>query len=159
MSEDSFIEIDKNNLDEEWLRQPKLYHSYALRLADAKDTLTRTKAELELVTAEVSMRVRLHPDDFSLPKITDSSVESAVLKTAEYKKALLQFHKAKHEVDVLEAAVSALEHKKRALENLVILEGRDYWAEPRAPKGHKEDIDKMKTDRAFGKSRRKVKNE
>ena len=39
MSSSEFLELDSDRLDEQWLEQPRLYHKYARKLANAKQTL------------------------------------------------------------------------------------------------------------------------
>lgn len=63
-------------------------------------------------------------------KITETTVKNAVTSDREVQKARSAIIEAKHEVDVLSAAVSALDQRKRALENLVTLHGQSYFSTP-----------------------------
>jgi hypothetical protein len=130
----SFVTIDESRLDQEWLRQPALFHKYARKLADAKADLAEADVALDVVRAELSNNIRNDPAKFGLSKITDKVVETAILAQKGYLQALRELNRHKHRVDVYQAAVSALDHRKRALENLVTLHGQDYFATPRLSK-------------------------
>lgn len=149
-----FFDLDMHRLDEEWLRQPRLYHDYAVKLADARATWERAKAAREVVQAELDRDARRSPSLFGLDKVTEPAVEKAVLLHKRYQKANEEVIIAKHEMDVLQAAVDTLEHKKKALENMVSLHGRDYFAVPRATAETGPAVERMKSDRALGPRRR-----
>ena len=133
-----FVHIDESRLDEEWLRQPDLYFKYASQLADAKQRLDQAKAELDLVEAECNKDIRERPEHYGVDRSrntgapTEDAVKKAVVIHDDYQAAVMDIVKHKHEVEVLAAAVNALDHKKRALENLVSLHGQSYFAAPRA---------------------------
>lgn len=135
----SFFELDKNRLDMEWARQPGLYHEYALILADARKEHEQAKADKELVEAEQSKKIRENPESFGLERVTEAGLEKAVGLTREYRAVVKRVIDAKHAVDVAEAVVWTLEHRKKALENLVTLRMADYYSEPRGPKGVSRD--------------------
>jgi hypothetical protein len=122
--------IDELRLDREWLAQAELVHEHCLNLADAKLRHNEAKAEADVVAAELDRDVRLHPTKYGLDKLTETVVANTITLQPAHKEAHKKLIQAKHDVDVLEAAVSALEHKKRALENLVALHGMDYFATP-----------------------------
>jgi hypothetical protein len=128
----SEFQIRAHSLDKEWLSQPEIVHEYCTRMADAKRQLNDAKATLELVEAESDREIRLHPSRYGIDKLSEARIKNAVVLTESYREAYKELIERQHEHDVLQAAVTALEHKKRALENLVHLHGMDYFAEPRA---------------------------
>jgi len=134
------IQIDENSLDVEWVGQPRMYFKYASMLADAKREQDQAKVELDLVTAELDMVIRSDPDKFGIGKVTEAAIKATVLAQKEYGKAQKAVLTAKHGVDVLGAAVTALDHRKKALEGLVQLRLANYFSEPRAPEGAKERL-------------------
>lgn len=126
------LNIDQHNLDKEWTEQPKLYLDFATALATARQEADQAKAELEIVDAELDKNIRLHPTRFDIDgKITENVVSNTILAHKSHTKAYQRLIAAKHEVAVLQAAVEALEHRKKALENLVQLWLASYFAEPR----------------------------
>jgi Mg-chelatase subunit ChlI len=136
-----FIQPDPDRLDREWIKQPGLYLKYAEKLADARKDFADAKAELEVVKAELSRDIRAMPETYGLKKVTESGIEGAVVLQKKHRLALETMNECKHRVDVLEAVVSALEHKKRALENLVTLHGQSYFATPRADGTGRESLE------------------
>lgn len=138
-SED-LIQIDRNSLDDEWVEQPGLYHRYAVALADAKQELDYEKANLDLVKAELDADIRTDPEAYGLARTTESAIESTILTQKRYRVAQKKVREAKHRVDVLSAAVGALDHRRKALENLVSLFLADYYSKPKAPDGAREKM-------------------
>lgn len=130
--ESSFIDIDENELDKEWIEQPKLYMRWATRLADAKLVVDEAKANWDLVIADLDASIRSKPQRYKLEKATEPAIKQAIMIQIEYTNAQQAFHSAKHRVGILEAGVQALEHRKRALEKLVDLYMANYFGTPRA---------------------------
>ncbi len=160
--EPEILHIDKNLLDEEWVNQPKLYFEYASELALARQELEEAKAEFDVVKAETDFNIRSNPADYELPeKTTEVMIGKAVILTEEYADAQKAVFTAKHRVDILSGAQTALDHRKKALENLVELHGRNYFSSPRAKseiaKEVVEDIEnqKIRTRNKKRKKRRK----
>lgn len=128
----SFFEIDQNLLDEEWIRQPQLYFEYAKRLADARRDHDQQKAALDVVVAELDKAIREDPEKFGIEKVSETAIKLAIVGRKKHKAAVQAVADAKHAVDVLQAVVNALDHRKRALENLVDLWAANYFSTPRA---------------------------
>jgi hypothetical protein len=146
-NEPDFFEIDKNQLDREWVRQPGLYHKYALQLADAKRDFEQAKTAVDLAEASADSDIRERPQKYGIEKVTEAAVKATVAGHKAVKEAIAALHEARHKVDVLQAAVTTLDHRKKALENLVDLRLADYFAEPRAGRATTTDINE-RTKRA-----------
>ena len=158
-----FFELDKDRLDEEWIEQPKLYYDAAARLADLREAWERAKVARDVATddlkremAVLDQAIRRDPSAFGIEKEKPSNpeVDAAVLLQEEYRKAKeavyqaeLKVIKKKHVADLADAEVRGLEHRRASLENLTALWGRNYWAEPRAPKGMEEEVREQQTAR------------
>lgn len=145
---------DLSRLDEEWVNQSKLYYQYAERLANARRDYDRIKRDEELAVAELEMDIRKNPEKYDLPKVTESCIEKAVVLSKKYQRVHEKVIEAKHDVDVLAAAVSALDHKKKALENLTQLFLANYFSTPRAPKGS--DPEQFSKTRKIAKRREEM---
>jgi predicted nucleic acid-binding Zn-ribbon protein len=128
---DPTYEIDKHRLDHEWVRQPKMYHEAADRLASADDDVDRLKARFELIEAKVSLEIRESPSAFGLKKATDDAVEMATKLDDRYQKALGELNQAKARARHLKAEVSYLDQRKTSIEYLSRLRLADYFADPR----------------------------
>lgn len=152
--DDSFLEIDEGALDREWVRQPKLYFKFAMRLALARSEFDEAKADFELVKADLDSAIRDDPTEYGLKKLTEPGVVAAMPRQGQYIKALQDINEKRRAQGILEAAVTALEHKKRALEKLVDLHGQEYFSTPRAPANSREAVDNMEKQAARTKRRR-----
>lgn len=149
MADTDLVNIDEGSLDEEWIDQPKRYLEYATQLADAKDALERAKASLDVTEAEVEFEIREHPVKHGLKQpIREGAIKLAVLLHARTKDGLKKVNRCKHRVNVLDAIVTALEHRKRALEKLVDLHGQGYFSKPRTKSKEYEDTVKAKKRKA-----------
>lgn len=125
------FQIDENRLDREWILQPERVYQVSIELADAQKELAEARNSLESVTADLSNAIRQNPEKYNIEKVTEKAVESVLLSRKTYKDAQQLVIDCKHRVDTLQAQATALDHKKRALENLVDLHGMGYFSEPR----------------------------
>jgi hypothetical protein len=137
------IHPDPNELDKEWCNQPRLRFRYGQELADARRGLATAKAELEVSEAELDLAVRSDPGKYGLEKVTEAAVKSTVPTLKQYQKAKRAVIDAQYAVDVLDAAVSSIDHRKKALEDLVQLFMMDYYSKPKAPEGARERMEEV----------------
>jgi len=135
---EKILHIDKHNLDEEWLAQPEMFFWYAEKLADARADVERAKANLQVTAADLDSQIRERPEDFGIVKTTEAALKAAVLCQDDYREAQRVLIEAEHTSDLFDAAVKALDQRKRALENLVSLHGQSYFATPTVKGPHKE---------------------
>lgn len=153
------IEINPEELDVEWLEQPRLMIRYAQIASKAKKEMDMAKERLETVRAELDRDIRSDPGRYALTKITESVVQSTVISQSEYKEAMQDYIDAQYEFNMTKYAVQAMEQRKKALENLVILHGQQYFAGPRVPRDlSKEWENKQKQKQSNGKVRIKRTN-
>lgn len=156
IEDDDFLAIDEFRLDREWLGQARRYFQYSEKLADARRRLDEAKAALDVSDAELDAEIRLNPSEFGLGKPTEQAVKNAVTASPEHQAAERKVIRAKHDVAIFDAAVTALDHRRRALEKLVDLQLSGYYAEPRARNEHsREAIGEAEKQAARGKGRRR----
>ena len=142
-----FFAIDENQLDKEWVAQPKFYHKYAKKAAMARQEMEQAKANMEVIKAEQSQKIRKNPLDFGIEKITEKAIEDAITVSQEARGATEALIDAKHAVEILDAAVQTLEHRKRALEKLVDLRLANYFSEPKSPNMDREKKDQLENSK------------
>lgn len=143
MTKDIFA-IDPGMLPEEWIEQPSLFKRWARKAADAREERDRMKAGMELVEAQVANRIRRNPAKYGFAKVTEPTIKEIVIASSSFQKAQKLYLQAKSNADHTEVAVSALDHRKRALEKLVDLVLSDYYSVPRKPKGENgRDLDDL----------------
>ncbi len=154
---DSILAIDKDRLDVEWLNQPLNFYKFSKRLAKKRALADEAKGNLDLVEAEVDKDIRANPRKYGFGKddrVTESAISAAKKESEEYQAALKQLNEAKYEVDLAFAMVTAMSHKKDALENLVRLHGQDYFASPRGEGDAARMAKEGKRDRADKRTRK-----
>jgi len=153
MSDDSDyskeLEIDPNQLDIEWLRQPKLYFKYAQEAASAREQVDTVKLQLDITLAQVMQEVRSNPEGFGIAKVTEAAIDAAVKQDKRVITKQQKLIEEKNNAEVLRAAVDSFDQRKCALENLVKLHLGSYFAGPKEPRQlDKSMIDEMRSDRA-----------
>ena len=144
------LQIDMNSLETEWEKQPVLYMEYAEQLAEANRERDYKKQVLEIVTAELDKKARTdYSIEQELGKLTEKAINSWIIIQDEYRQAQFELTESKHEAAILSAAVSAIEQKKSALENLVKLWAAGYYSTPREPNMDK-NVQEKRTKRQRG---------
>jgi hypothetical protein len=128
------IEINPDALDCEWIKQAATFGEYCMEQAGARAKLDAIKERLDVKVAGLGLKIRANPATFGLDKVTESSVGAVILLDAECAKLREEVAVAQYELKVMGAAVRALDQKKSALENLVRLQGQNYFAGPSVPR-------------------------
>lgn len=139
----AIIEIDEFNLDKECIRFPSDYLYYSNHQADLRRDLEEVKNQLEVVSADLSKKVRQDPSVYGLEKLTESAVSDIVTRDPKYKEAQKKLIDAKHELDLCGAVVGALDAKKKCLEMLVSLHGMGYFSNVKMNRQGKEAVEEM----------------
>lgn len=138
-----FFRIDQNRLDEEWTNQAPTYYEYSVKLADAREEHERCKARRDIVEAELDRAIRQRPEEFGVEKVTEGVVGKTIILQKKYQQAHDNVIRAKHDLDIVQAAVDALEHKKKGLESMVYLQSQGYYAEPKGPRVVREKVEEL----------------
>ena len=156
MNDLNLFDLDPSRLDTEWLRHSRDYHTWAVTLADREAEYHRAKARRSVVTAEIDREIRKDPASFGLVKVTEESVKHTIVLQAKFQAADNTVIDSKLQMDYAAAMVDALDVKKKALENLVQLDARDYFATPRTPVGATGAVMRQKEiDDAFSPNRKR----
>jgi hypothetical protein len=150
--DDSFLDIDELSLEKEWVIQPKLCRTWLVKLAKARKRLDNAKLDLEFTSCAIEKDIRSNPKKYKLIKVTEGAIEKEIPLQPSYQNALREVNEAKNKVSMIEATTTAIEHKKRALENLVELFLNDYYAEPKARPGKRDQTEEMFMDRIAKRS-------
>lgn len=124
--EDVVIDID--NLEREWLKQPQLIMEYyeAMIEADEKKNILANRISIKDAELDSDIRYVLAKEG----RFTEAMVKAEIVKNKERQKLIEELDKKNKNHAVLKAAIIALEHKKRALENLCQLWMAGYFGTP-----------------------------
>lgn len=143
MNAEAIVQINEFALDKECLNLAADYLYFATRSADLKRDVQELESAKEVAEAELSKKIRDEPNVYGLEKVTEAGISAVVLTRKEYKEAQKKVFEARHQLDVCQAAVSAMEHKKRALTLLVELHGAGWHASVKVSKEGREAVDEQ----------------
>lgn len=134
MSERSYIDevkIDKYALDEEWLHHSAVFMKWAEKASDATYARDKAKERLEFVEAELDAEIRsgwngLCPDQ----KQTEGGITAWIRRNPTYREAVESLNTATRTMNIMAAAKTAFEHRKKALEKLTELFMAGHYSRP-----------------------------
>lgn len=122
------VQIDLNQLHLEWQKQPALYEQWSSAHCDAIAERDTFKIKCDIKHSVLSTDIRNNYEKYGLDKKpTEAQVEALIVSNPEYQKMQYDLAKMNKEVNLLQAARTALEHKKRALESLEKLQMARYF--------------------------------
>lgn len=121
------LSINKFKLDEECLSHSSIYFRYAEAQQKAKSEVSRLKDKLEIVTAEANIRIRSDLIEKGI-KFTEALVTSHLTKDEEVLSVKEELREAEEINARLSVAVTAMEHRKAELDNLVKLYCSGYFS-------------------------------
>lgn len=128
------LSINPEQLDIEWLDQPRRFMHYAKLSAEANQTLRKAEEKVKVVRSELSLEVSKNGQELiSKAKPTAGDIEAYYRTHADHIAAKAEHEEAQFEVEMLTNAVHAFHQRKMALENLVRLHGQQYFSGPSEP--------------------------
>jgi hypothetical protein len=121
--------IDRYKLDQECVTHSQLYYRYSEMAVEAKNQVAVLADSLKLVMGEVNteIRAKLAKDEV---KITEALINAEVEKSEKVYKAREELREAELNFARLQAGVSAFEHRKSQLDNIVRLYCAGYFSVP-----------------------------
>ncbi len=137
-----FLNIDLEHLEDEWVKQPGLVAKFGELAADARQEFDEAKRRLDVVKADVGKKIREDPDEYGLSKSTVDAVNAAIILQPEVEEAEQDVINARHEFNVYEAMMTALDNRKKALEGVVYLHGQSYFSIPHDSTGVMEETER-----------------
>lgn len=142
------LRIDELRLVEEWVAQPVLIYKALEAQGQARRELDAAKDQMAALQAHLSQQIRSNPEEFGIDKITEKAIESTISLVPDVVKLQATMRQLKYSVDMYAALTTALDHKKKALENIVVLQNQAWHAEPRATAAAKEAFDQERVRQA-----------
>ncbi len=147
------LEIDPYNLPEQWEEQPVMMLDFGEQAAKAAREVRRSKANLDLVRAEMAQRIRRRPLKFGLKRVTEAGVAEAVLLTPQFQVANEEYITAQYRHDFYSSCVRACEHRKKSLEWESQFQQMGWYGTPQNGEARR-----TKRDAAFGSPKRRREN-
>jgi hypothetical protein len=128
------VKINKYHLEEECEKHAGLYFYWAEKLALARNELNAAEDKMKLTMAELDQAVRRDWDDSNQGKMTETGVKAKVDMHHDSLAAKKAIQEAQSAVNILQAAESAMNHRKSELDNLVTLLVKGFYAAPNGGK-------------------------
>lgn len=122
------LPIDQFALETACINQPVLYDEVGQLVTEWNAQAKTANDKLAFIRADQSSRIRTSPEKYGVAKITEGSVESAVLLTKEYQEAAGDLIEIEKIVGYLRVLQTALDHRKSELNNLVQLWIHEYYS-------------------------------
>ena len=122
------VKINRNQLEKECEKHSSLYFRYSDMEANAKAEKDAASDALDLIMSEKDEFYRANPREGM--KITESTIKAWVTADPEVIAAKETLQKAKAACYRFGAMVSAMDHRKSQLNNLVSLFIHNYYSEP-----------------------------
>jgi hypothetical protein len=155
------VRIDPDSLDTEWLNQPSLMMKYNTYQARVNRALEQAKEKLKVIQAELDRAIRKDPAAFGVEKVTEGSIQSAIVLSPKYADVRDEVIEANYEAEMAKAAVISVAQKKDSLEGLVRLHGQQYFAGPSIPRDLSKEWEAKTRDKTantnIGKTLRRTK--
>ncbi len=124
------LKIDPLALDEEWLKQSSTFFYWAQKASEARAEADKARFYLDRLEADLALKIRKDPDAFDLDKTTEAAISQRIKIDDDYETQSLALIDARKEAEDLSKFVSALEQRRKALENLCFLQNQAYYGQP-----------------------------
>lgn len=139
---DDNVSINMDALHESWADQALRMLHWCKKAAKYRDQMDTAKSLMVLVEAEEGAKARSDPAAAGISSAAAKPVEDYVVATPRYQEAQEAYLLAKKRLSLADGVVTALEHRKKALESLVFLHGQQYFAAPQARNEAAEEVSK-----------------
>ena len=150
----SHIAINFEDLENELIKQPNLFCFYVEKMVQAKEKEDKGKEALKVLMADTYNDIKNNFLAYGLPKAPTEAqtnamvtVNNVVVEKGEECKEL------KYEVEILKAAVDAINVKKSSLDNLVRLRVMSNYSEHIPVAATKDERDRIRAEIANGARR------
>ena len=128
LSAQTFL-IDQNHLDVEWSKQSAAVFEACRLAAQAQLCFSDYKRQLDVKKAEASTDIRRNPDRYGFNvKPTEGAIEAQITALPVIQDLQDKIIHAKYQYELCNAAVTALDNKKKGLESLTRLRAMNYYA-------------------------------
>jgi hypothetical protein len=135
MDLDKLMHIEPDALDVEWLEQAGRFMVVSKEASRLKKELSLMREEADVLEANMTNRIRRHPAKYGMEdRVTEGGIKAAVTANEEVRTLAGKIIDKQYELDLVQSAVRAMEHRKQALEELVQLHGQQYFAGPKDPR-------------------------
>jgi len=147
MSFEDEIKTNPYNLLDALLEQPQLFYEWSNKASKAGTQTTRAKDRLDLIKADVDLRIRRNPKRYGLPdgKPPEGAIKATVLKDKKVKRYTKQYYDYLDTEKTLTNAMKSFQQRKNMLEALTTLNIQLHFAEPKVSGMQRGEISNRQT--------------
>ena len=136
------MKIEESALDVEWLGQAALAMKYSKHFSECKTMVMRAEEKVKFVRSVLIDKVVNKPSLAGVEKATAPTMEAYYRTHKKYIKAKEEWMDAVEEMTTAEFVKNEMSYtRKTALENLVQLNGQNYFAGPSVPRNLREEME------------------
>ena len=139
---DQDLSINKYRLDQECVTHSQLYYRYSEMAANAKNQVGVLADDLKLRMSEANIEIRNRFTKNEI-KFTEAVITAEVEKDKTVIRAKEELREAELNLARLQAGVSAFEHRKSQLDNIVRLYCAGYFSVPNGSGKSRESINEQ----------------
>ena len=132
MNYQELMKIDESNLEAMWLSQASRYMELVENSAEAQAQVDRLKDKEDVTLSTEAATIKSNMEKCG-EKITEAAVSRALPEREAVRKIKVAIIEAVKQAAVLKGAVTAMEHRKKALEMLVMMQLARGRSEPKLP--------------------------
>lgn len=122
------LPINRTRLDEECAGQAVLYNEIGEFVAELKRDARTAKDNVEFEHSQLRKKFRENPGAFGIAKLTESSLEDAVVTDPQYRQALSAYAEAQYLADMASTLIAAAEERKSMIKDAVTLFVHEYYS-------------------------------
>lgn len=150
------LQIDKQVLDDEIMRQPGLFYTVSEQLTTALAERDAAKENLDIVNAELDAKWRKNLQ--SQPKLTEKVVNNHVVMDPDHEVAFAEYLMFKSKADKLQALKDAFQQRSYMLKALVALYAANYYEDSAIKPSHAQEVSHYAANRTRIALARSTKN-
>lgn len=122
------LRIDPFDLETECVWQPSMYAEVGELATEARSAAKLAKDKLEYTKADLSFKIRKEPGKYGVDKITEASVEAAVILQSEYQTTSTTVIEAQRIADAFGILQESVGQRKSMIRDLVTLFVFKYYS-------------------------------
>lgn len=140
------LAIDQYNLEDECVGQPSLYAEVGDLATEARSIAKKAKDSLDFTRADLSFKIRKEPGKYGVEKVTEASIESAVIIQKEYQQAATAVIETQKVADAFGVLQESVGQRKSMLKDLVSLYIYNYYMSKAEMGGEKRQVNEVETE-------------
>lgn len=140
------LAINPNNLEEECVGQPSLFAEVGDLATEARSAAKKAKDTLDFTRADLSFKIRKEPAKYGVEKVTEASVETAVIIQKEYQQAAATVIETQKVADAFGVLQDSVAQRKSMLKDLVSLFIYNYYMSRAEMGGERRQVNEVETE-------------